>query len=304
MAFDATPGWGNLPSGNWSPIIYSKKLLTYFRRVNIADEITNTDYEGEIKAYGDTVNILKEPVITVRDYKRGTKIQRQDLSDEQLQLVVDQGKYFAFAVDDIEKRMSHMDWEAGATSSGAYELKNAYDANVLTYMQTAATTNSATGTSGSPITVGYGIGATFTPLDYIGRFARLLDENDIPEEGRYFVAPPAFWEQVGVEDSKLIDVAVTGDPASVIRQRKFATSRPLHGFTCFKSNNLPTVSSNVTVLAGHRAAAATATTILETEKQRLIETFGDQVKGLLVFGRKVLRPEALFTGFISSFVTA
>ena len=299
--FDAAVGYGQLPNGKWSPTVYQKDTLDYLKRIAVAEEITNTDYEGVIKAQGDTVKIMKEPVISVKDYKRGTKIEPQDLIDEDLELIIDQGKYYAFRMDDIESQMSHIDWAGKAVASGAYELKNALDANILAYAQTNATTSAGTGTNASPITIGYGAGNSFSPLDYINRFARLLDENDVPEMNRYFVATPAFWEQVGREDSKLVDIAVTGDPESVIRQRKLATSRPLHGFMCFKSNNVATSASGyATVLAGHKSALSTATTILKSQKQDLIDTFGQQYKGLLVFGRKVLRPEALFTGVISS----
>jgi hypothetical protein len=299
--FTAAAGYGNLPNGKWSPTIYSKNVLDYLKRISVADEITNTDYTGEIKDKGDVVKIIKAPVMTVRTYERGATIVPQDFTDEELELAIDQANYWAFRMDDIEKQMSHVNWEASATESAAYELKDAYDVNVLSYMVTNSTDTAGTGTSGSGVTIGFGAGNSFTPYDYLNRFARLMDENDVPEMDRYFVASPAFWEQLGREDSKLIDVAVTGDPDSIIRARKNATSRPIAGFKCYKSNNLPTVSSKYTVLAGHKSSTATAVTILKSEKQRLIETFGEQSKGLMVFGRKVLRPEALFAGYITSY---
>ena len=305
MTFQSAVGHGNLPNGLWSPVIYSQKTLDYLTRVAISSEITNTDYEGEISNYGDTVNIIKQPVITISDYARGTKIVPQDLNDEQIQMVVDQGKYYAFQMDDIEKRLSHIDWEQKAMASGAYELKNNYDTNILSYIQTNSTTAAATGTAGSPITIGYGASNSFTPLDYIGRFARLMDENDVPETERYFVATPAFWEQLGREDGKFIDAAVVGGGDSALRNRKLVTSKMIHGFICLKSNNVPVdSSSNISVLAVHKSATATATALVKAETQRLIESFGDQYKSLLVFGRKMLRPECSFTGSISSLADA
>lgn len=299
--FTAAAGYGNLPNGNWSPTIYSKNLLDYLKRIAVADEITNTDYTGEIKDKGDVVKIVKAPVITVRSYERGATIVPQDLTDEELELSIDQANYYAFRMDDIEKQMSHIAWEASATESGAYQLKDAFDVNILSYMVTNATTSAGTGTSGSGVTIGFGAGNSFTPYDYLNRFARLLDENDVPEMDRFFVASPAFWEQLGREDSKLIDVAVTGDADSIIRARKNATTRPIAGFKCLKSNNLPTVSGKYTVLAGQKSSTASAVTIMKAQKQDLIETFGQQSKGLMVFGRKVLRPESLFAGYITSY---
>lgn len=298
--FEAASGYGQLPNGKWSPTIYSKNVLQFFRTLSVAEEITNTDYTGEIKTQGDTVKIMKEPVISVRSYKRGQKIEPQDLTDEDLELTVDQANYFAFRIDDIEKQMSHIDWENKAVNGGAYSLRKAYDINILDYMVTNATLKAELGVAATPLTIGYGNANSYTPLDYINHIATLFDENDVPEDQRYIVANPRFWEQLAREDSSLVQVDITGDPESVIRARKLATSKMLHGFMCLKSNNLPLdASGNRVVLAGHKSAVATATTILESKSQELIDTFGNQFKSLQVFGRKVLRPEALFAGSIT-----
>lgn len=296
MAFEAAAGWSNLPNGNWSPVIYSKKVLKFFRTISVVEEITNTDYAGEIANEGDTVKIIKEPLITVTDYRRGKQGESQALNDEVLTLTVDQAKMWQFAVEDIEKAHSHINWAAGAESSAAYALKNDYDQNILQYMYDNSTTNAGVGVDGTEVTIGYGASNNFSPMDYVARFARLLDENDIPEEGRYFVAPPAFYEKLVGEDGKLIDVSVTGDPESALRMKKVG-SRPLHGFMMFKSNNLPTDTSGDPIfLAGHRTAVATANSILKSESFRSQDTFADVYRGLHVYGRKVLYPEALFSG--------
>ena len=144
MAFTTAAGYGNLPSGNFVPVIYSQKVLKFFRRASVAEAITNTDYAGEIENFGDTVNIIKEPTITVNAYQRGSTVNTEALADDQIQLVVDQGNYFAFKVDDIEERHSHLNFEALATSSGAYTLKKAYDYNVLKNIADNAATPSGT----------------------------------------------------------------------------------------------------------------------------------------------------------------
>ena len=99
MAYATAAGYENLPSGNFVPAIYSQKVLKFFRRASVAEAITNTDYSGEIENYGDTVNIIKEPTISVASYTRGSTVNTQDLADDQIQLTVDQGNYFAFKVD-------------------------------------------------------------------------------------------------------------------------------------------------------------------------------------------------------------
>ena len=300
MAFNAAAGYGNLPRGNWSPTIFSEKVVNFFRTAAVAEAITNTDFAGEIAQKGDTVKIIKEPVVTVRDYERGTETVRQDLDDDVITLIVDQAKYYDFAVDDIEDAMSHVNWESTAVSSGAFALTNSFDTNVLQNMHDNASTNSALGSSGSTKSVGFGTGNDFTPMDIINKFALLLDENDVPEDGRWFLASPAFYEQLGREDSKLIDVSLTGDGTSMVRDRRLGTSRMIHGFNMFKSNNNPlSASSDITVMAGHKSAVATATALTKSESFRSQDTFADIFRALLVFGRKVIRPEALFTGFVT-----
>ena len=103
MAFATAAGYGNLPNGNFSPVIYSKQVQLAFRKASIVEAITNSDYFGEIANMGDSVKIIKEPEITVKSYARGTTITPQDLDDEDFSLTVDKANYFAFKVDDIEE---------------------------------------------------------------------------------------------------------------------------------------------------------------------------------------------------------
>jgi len=106
MAFQKAGGYGNLPNGNFSSVIYSKKVQLAFRKATVVGDITNSDYFGEIAAQGDTVKIIKEPEISVASYKRGTAISPQDLDDEDFSLVIDKANYFAFKIDDIEEAHS------------------------------------------------------------------------------------------------------------------------------------------------------------------------------------------------------
>ena len=106
---------GETPTGTqanafWVPQIYSKKVQIALRKAAVAEAICNTDYMGEIKNFGDTVNIVKEPQITVSDYTRGLATASTALTDVELVLTVDQAKYFQFALDDIEKRFSHINF--------------------------------------------------------------------------------------------------------------------------------------------------------------------------------------------------
>lgn len=303
MAFEAATGYNQFPQGNWSPIKYSKKALMFFRTVSVVQDITNSDYEGEIKDSGDTVKIIKEPVITTRTYRRGAKVELQELDDQGLTLTVDQANYYAFPIDDIETRQSHIAWEAMAVSTGGYALRDGFDSEVLTYMKanaTVGTSTTAIGTSGSPKSIGFGAGNDYQPADYLARLATVMDENNVPEEDRYIVANPAFYEQLSKTESKLSDSSYSGDAESQIRNRKLVTTKMVNGFKLYKSNNLAKYSSTVyAVLAGHKSAVATANNLTKNEKLRRTDTFGDMFRGLFVYGRKVLRPEALFVGYVT-----
>ena len=322
MAFNSAAGYGNLPSGNFAPEIFSQKVLKFFRRASVAEDITNTDYTGEIENFGDTVNIIKEPTLTVSAYTRGSVVNAQDLADDQITLTVDQANAFAFKIDDIEERHSHVNFEALATSSGAFALKRKFDANILQAMSDGAgiagaddaslsggltTTNTALGTASSPINVE----TNDAGINLMLLMARVLDDQSVPEENRWFVAPPIFYEKMFQAGGKMAEVQVTGDASSNLRNG-LATPGTLAGFTCYKStalnstsgtdqvtlSGLATDASENIVMAGHISSTSTASHIAKTEVVRSTESFSDVVRGLHVFGRKVLRPEGLVRGII------
>jgi hypothetical protein len=303
-------GYQNLPSGNWAPAIYSQKVQKFFRRASVVEDITNTDYAGEIENFGDTVNIIKEPIITVNDYARGQTVNTETLADDQIQLTVDQGSYFAFKVDDIEERQSHVNFEALATSSGAYALKKNYDFNVLKAIYDGASTSAAnTGTDGSPID---GDAAVDTLTDIMSAAKTVLDGNDVPEENRWFVAPPAFYQQLRKAGAKIVDQSVMADGSASAMRNGMITDRPLFGFRMYTTNAIAVSSGSAAnktfgsagsnehaFLYGHQGAVCTANHIAKTELIRDPDSFSDIVRGLHVFGRKVLRTEAVFSGVIT-----
>lgn len=305
MAFQVAPGWQNLPTGAFVPQIFSQKVQKFFRRESVVEAITNTDYYGEISEFGDTVFIIKEPVITVAPYARGTLILPQALADDQISLTVDQANYFAFQVDDIENKQAHLNWEELATSSGAYSLKDTFDKELLTYMvgQVSATTpDMVYGTAASPLTVGFASG-NISPLSVLNRHMRLLDEQNIPSDNRWCVAPPVFWEKAADESSKLIgiDWQSSNSSESILRNGRVLNGL-IRGFDPFRTNNMPLdVDSQYQIMSGHMSSTATASQIAKVEKYRNPNSFADVVRGLHMFGRKTLRPTAMaLTHFIVS----
>jgi hypothetical protein len=303
MAFSSASGYTNLPNGNFSPTIFSKKAQIAFRKTSVAQAITNTDYYGEISEYGDTVRIIKEPDITVNSYQRGTTVAAQDLADDELTLTVDQANYFAFKLDDIEKQQAHHNWDAMASSRAGYKLRDNMDSEILSYMTGEVPTAGQEGDSTTPATVGFGT-QDFTPIQYINRLARFLDMNDVPEDGRWLVVDPIFCELLRDENSKLLDSDYAHEESNTLRNG-MVTRRPVYGFTLYKSRNLPVLGTGPTasgtgngtwVLAGHMSSTATAEQINKTERYRDPDTFADVVRGLHMFVRKTLRTEALVGG--------
>jgi len=339
MAFPKATGYANLPNGNFSAVIYSKKVQLALRKESIVEAVTNTDYMGEISNMGDSVRIIKEPTVDIVDYKRGTTMSSQDLADDDFSLVVDQANAFQFQVDDIESKHAHVNFIDLATDNAAYNLKDAFDKNVLGYAmgyewngtawagRTTTAGDKADSAAGSdellaanklsagdfggtagnsiPLAAGGGTGAVTSPLALLNRMARKMDEANVPTEDRYFIADPVFYELLQDENSKLINNDFASGDVDVLRNGR-VVSGLIRGFKVYKSNNLPykntgpgtTAAGGSTtnfgvVMAGHQSAIATAQQISKTEAFRSPETFADVVRGLNLFGRKILRPEAL-----------
>ena len=359
MAFSTAGGYGNLPNGNFSPIIYSKQVQLAFRKSSVVEAITNSDYFGEIAQMGDSVKIIKEPEITVKSYARGTTITPQDLDDEDFSLTIDKANYFAFKVDDIEEAHSHVNFQSLASDRAAYRLADQMDQEVLGYLsgfkQAAlhasasavnTTTNGSaavstassganlvgaellasmsldasdfTNTSGSAGSANNSIGiepraggATAAksgtagnafPLQIIARMSRLMDQQNVDTQGRWLVLDPVFIEVLKDEDSRLLNADFGGSGL----QNGLVVNN-LHGFQVYSSNNLPSLgtgpstvggpnTSNMGIIvAGHSSAIATAEQINKTEKYRDPDSFADIVRGMHLYGRKILRPEAIVT---------
>ena len=311
---DTDANFANSVSGQTNsfflPSVYSKKVLNFFRKASVVEAITNTDYAGEISAYGDSVKIIKEPVISVYDYTRGSDTTQTKLTDQELTLVVDSAKAFKFIVDDIETNMSHVNFKEVASSSAAYALRDSYDAAVIATMFSGVSSSSpdhvlgadnatdlAAGTFDGTGNLDIGFGSSeHDPIDVMARMSRLLDEQNVPEEGRWFVASPDFYEQLGQASSKLLSVDFNAGQGSI--RNGLVSSGKLRGFDMYKSNNIASTSNAAgKCLAGHISSTATAQTIISTEVLRDPSSFGDIVRGLHVYGAKVLRGEALVSAF-------
>ena len=285
-------------NGFFIPEIYSKKVQIALRKAAVAEAICNTDYMGEISSFGDTVNIVKEPQIAVADYTRGLAVVATNLTDQELVLTIDQAKSFSFKIDDLEKRFSHVNFQAVAADNAAYALRDAMDSNILEAIGAGATVTTGMGTTSAPIDIGFGTGEV-DPLNQMSLAAKELDEANAPEDGRWFVAAPEWYNQLANTSSKLLSVDFNAGQGSI--RNGLVASGLLRGFQMYKSNNLPTNDlSGATpagagdapmALFGHISGTSAASSMNKVETIRDTGTFSDVVRGLMVWGRKVLRPE-------------
>ena len=311
---DTNANFGNSVSGQTNsfflPKVYSKQVLNFFRKASVAEAITNTDYAGEIAGFGDSVRIIKEPEITVYQYERGADVTATKLTDQEVTLIVDTANAFKFIVDDIETNMSHVNFRDTATSAAAYALRDAFDEGVIASMFAGVSASSPNHILGSDNATDLAAGtfdgtgnldigfdsSEHDPIDVLGHMSRLLDEQNIPEEGRWFLASPDFYEVLASSSSKLLSVDYNAGQGSI--RNGLVTSGLLRGFNMYKSNNIAdTTNAAGKCLAGHISSTATAQTITSTEVIRDPDSFGDIVRGLHVYGTKVLRGEAIVSAF-------
>lgn len=300
MAYPVAPGRPDY-SGNFIPEIWSGKLIENFYDATVLSAISNTDYEGEIRRMGDTVNIRTQPNITIREYVKGQNLVVENPDSPKLQLLIDKGEYFSCIEDDIDRVQSDVKLMDMWSKDASEQMKVKIDQRVLTDMlpDIAAANKGATagqqsaafnlGTTGSPLTVTKdGASATTPVVDLIVDMGTVLDEANVPESDRYLVIPA---RMAGlIKKSELKDASLTGDSTSPVRNGRLGM---IDRFTLYVSHNLSVSSGKTSIIAGHKMGFTFASQMTEMETLRAQSTFGNIVRGLQVYGYKVVKPEAL-----------
>lgn len=294
------------------PEIWSGKLQVKFYKSTVFGEIANTDWQGEIKSMGDKVHIRTVPNITINNYSSGATLANQVPTSTPLELNIDKGKYFAVIVDDVQEVQADVKLMDIFTNDAAEQMKIAIDSDVLgnVYADAAAANKGATagalsadinlGATGAPRAV-----SSTTVLDAILDCGQVLDEQNVPETGRFIVIPA--WMAAFLKKSDLKQAYLTGDSVSPLRNGKLGM---IDRFTVFVSNNLSSATDlgsdsasggtgtatdrkSWHVLAGTKDAITFASQMSNVETLRSESTFGNIVRGLNVYGYKVVKPEAL-----------
>lgn len=300
MAFPVSSGNPSY-TGNFIPELWSGKLIENFYDASVLTAISNTDYEGEIKKFGDTVNIRTTPTLTIRNYQKGSSLVVEHPDSEKLQLLIDKGKYFAATLDDVDRVQSDINLLDAWTKDASENMKIEVDTDVLVNMLTdisalnkgltagRISANINLGTSGSPLTVTKdGAGGTTSVTDLLVDLGTVLDEANAPEGNRFVVIPA---KMAGlIKKSELKDASLSGDGASILRNGRLGM---VDRFTIYMSHNLNLSAGKFDVIAGHKMGLTFASQMTNTETIRSEQTFGNILRGLHVYGYKVVKPEAL-----------
>jgi hypothetical protein len=301
MAFPYAPGTVSY-SGTFIPEIWSKKLIEKFYANTVLTAISNTNYEGEIRNQGDKVQIRTIPSLVINDYESGQTLINQRPESNNVELLIDKGKYWSAIVDDVQDVQSDIGLMNMWAQDAAEQMKITIDTQVLASIKPDVAAANKGATAGA-ISGNINLGVTGTPLavtktnilDTILYLGQVLDEQNRPESGRFVVLP--YWATTLLKMSDIKDASLAGDGTSVLRNGRVGM---IDRFTVYQSNNLPHVTDTnecFDFIAGVKQGLTFASQLTKTETLRAESTFGNIMRGLQVFGHKVIDGESLAVAY-------
>lgn len=301
-------------AGGFIPEIWSGKLIEKFYAATVLAAISNTDYEGEIKSYGDRVKIRTKPTITINNYLVDGDLTLDRPMGGTVELYIDQGKYFATILDDVIEKQSDINQLSMWADDASEQMKITVDTDVLKFiLHGGAAANR--GVAAGAISGNINLGVTGTPIGTVGRnpgtgqveivdvllrMAQALDEQNIPETGRWVVMP--VWATTQLKRSELREVFVSGDQVSILRNGRFGQ---VDRFTIYASNLLPNgvaaglAAGEWAIYSGHAHGLTFASQLTNVETIRSERTFGQIFRGLQVYGRAILDNKALCEAIVT-----
>lgn len=303
MAYPSVAGQPNY-SGTFIPEIWSNKLVEKYYDQTVLTQITNTDYEGEIRNQGDKVHIRTMPTLAINDYQIGQTLNNQQPEAPTIELLIDKGLYWSTIIDDVVEKQQDIDQMNLWAQDAAEQMKIVLDTRVLAAIPPEVDANNS-GTSAGRISGNINLGVSGAPvsltratiLDLILQMGQVLDEQNAPETGRFMVMP--FWATTMLKLSDIKDASLTNDGSSPLRNGRVGM---IDRFTIYNSNLLPTYTEGTgtayNIIAGTQAGMTFATQLTKTEQLRAESTFGDIMRGLMVYGHKVIKPEALTCAYV------
>jgi hypothetical protein len=314
-------------SGGFIPQLWSNKLNAKFYANTMLSEVSNTDWEGEIKNQGDTIRIRTAPSITINDYTAGSTLTSEVPVPIYQDMQINKGKYFSVQTNDVLAHQADIDLMNTFTDDAAKQLKISIENE--TFFNWFVTEGAAAlnkGATAGAISASYNLGTDAAPivetsaagvLNGILEMSATMDEQNVPEDGRWLIISPK--DRNILMQSSIAQAYFTGDQSSTIRTGKIGM---LDRMTVYVSNLLPhgaagkalvaglsATSGGATasgakkrrmMVAGTKHACAFAAQITKTEPLRNQTDFGDIVRGLSVYGRKVVKSEALVTALVGT----
>jgi len=299
-----------LQATGFIPEIWSAKMVEKFYASTVLSAISNTDYEGEIQNMGDRVKIRTKPTITIKDYQADGLLGLDRPSGGSVELYIGIGKYFSLILDDVMEIQSDLNLLSMWSDDAAQQLKITVDRDVLGGLVGGAhaknkgatagliSGNLNLGIKGTPVTV---VKAAPTAgqadiLEVLLRLGQCMDEQNIPETGRWVVMSAALGRYL--KQSELRQAYLSGDPVSMLRNGRLGM---VDRFTIYISNLLPSAATDATnfaageqpVFAGHAHGLTFASQISKVETLRSELTFGQILRGLQVYGYQIVDPTAL-----------
>jgi len=305
-----------LAANGFIPEIWSGKLIEKFYASTVLTAISNTNYEGEIKNKGDKVIIRTKPTITIRDYRADGLLAIERPVGSNIELLIDKGKYFNLALDDVMDIQSDINNMSLWSEDAAEQMKIVIDSDVLLGILNGATAVFNRGATAGKISANINLGVTGTPVpvvakspttgqveivDMLLRMGQVLDEQNIPETGRWAVIPA--WASTRIKQSELRDASLSGDGTSILRNGRLGM---IDRFTIYASNLLPAgtaaglAAGEYVLYAGHAHGLTFASQVNKVETLRSEQTFANLLRGLQVYGYKVIDGQALTQAIVTA----
>lgn len=282
---------------NFIPELWSSAILDPYLKNLVFGQpsVVNTDYEGQIQEMGNTVHVSTIGFPTVQSYDKTQDLTIEDLSDTGAELLINQGDYFAFRVNDVDKVQAAGNFQSDAMNLAAYGLKNTVDQYIAGLFSTDTLTANKLGNvkvyDGDPESIPNGDIPAYQVLVKLGE---ALDAQNTPTEGRYAVVSPNFRSALQM-DRRFTWVANAGTD-DTLRNGHIGEAA---GFEVLVSNNLAQVGGRDLISAGVPGAISFASQINSVEAFREQSRFADVVRGLNIYGAKTFRPNGIATAAVA-----
>ena len=279
---------------NFIPSIWANEIARNLEKFLVYAQpgVVNRDYEGEISGAGSSVKINGIGPVTVGNYVKNTNIgDPETLTDAQTTLTINQQKYFNFQVDDIDKAQTKPKVMANAMLRAGYGMRDAVDQYIASLYTDAAAAN-LIGTDGTPKVPDNTAGSASNVYNLLVDAAVALTDSKVPSEGRWAIVPPWFYGRLLKEP-----IFVKANESGSDQALRNGIVGKAAGFTVLQSHNVPytagATNTKYKIMFGVGDAISYASQITEVEGYRPEKRFADAVKGLNVFGAKVVYPEML-----------